>query len=107
MNEDYMKYDGRKPEPPYKTPEDEVEKHTIENLLAEIARMKPVVERLIYAESYLESALEDADQGVKGVSHVVGLLKDIKETITEYEQSITAKGGCYGNSRGTNTRTVG
>ena len=51
---------------------------------AEIEAMRPVVERLYYAESYLEEAVTDADIQT-GIKHATGLLEDIRGTLKEYE----------------------
>jgi len=51
---------------------------------ATIERMRPVVERLKYAVSYLEEAATDADVQM-GVKHAAGLLEDIRETLNDYE----------------------
>lgn len=52
MSEDYMKYDGRKPEPPYPTSEDEIERLTQElaqakeQLAAREARISEILSNL-------------------------------------------------------------
>ena len=51
---------------------------------AEMEAMQPAVERLYYAESYLEEAVADAEIQT-GIKHATGLLEDIRMTIKAYE----------------------
>ena len=63
-------------------PKDESKR--IADLERQLAAAQPKIDRLYYAESYLEEAVTDADIQT-GVQHAKGLLEDIRGTIKGYE----------------------